>query len=146
MRGKLTKVLVTLMAGVLASSCVEPIVMDPLEEMPVVVNCVLTRERDPGKNDVIPVQTLNLFYAKRPSDKEYLTISDAVVKVSGAGQTYDFTWDGERWTSTFLPDFGTEYSLEVSLPDGNRLSARTVVPMKMSLSGRCRRSSTWILS
>ena len=135
MNRKLTNVLFAIASSMLVVSCVEPIVMDPLEEMPVVVNCVLTRERDPGKNDVIPVQTLNLFYAKRPSDKEYLTISDAVVKVSGAGQTYDFTWDGERWTSTFLPDFGTEYSLEVSLPDGNRLSARTVVPMKMSLSG-----------
>ena len=44
--------------------------MDPLEEMPVVVNCVLTRECNPGKNDVIPVQTMNLFYAKRPSDKD----------------------------------------------------------------------------
>ena len=134
MRGKLTKVLVTLMAGVLASSCVEPIIMDPLEEMPVVVNCVLTRARVIDK-DEIPVQDLNLFYAKRPSDNEYVTISDAVVKVSGPGQTYDFVWNGGKWISTFIPEFGTEYTLDVTLPDGKRLSARTVVPQEMYISG-----------
>ena len=140
------RIILYLIPSIFAVSCVETVVMDPLEEMPAVVNCVLTRKRDPGKNDVIPVQTLNLFYAKRPSDKEYLAISDAVVKVSGAGETYDFTWDGEQWTSTFLPEFDTEYSLEVSLPDGNRLSASIVVPKNMLLSGTSVYSSTYNFS
>jgi len=125
--------------ALLLSSCVEPIVMDPLEEMPVVVNCVLTRdnwgvdyEQRPGYKT--PVQRLYLYYAKRPSEKEYSFIDDASVKVIGGGRTCWFSWNGECYTSEFLPDFGTEYKLDVKLKTGEKITAQTRYPECMGIA------------
>ena len=129
----------------LLSSCVEPIVMDPLEEMPVVVNCVLTREVKQGIGFggttlygfslELPTQKLYLYYAKRPSEKEYTSISDATVKVSGGEQTYYFEWNGECWTSSFLPVFEETYVLSIKLKDGKALSSTMVFPPLVGLEG-----------
>ena len=72
--------------ALLLSSCVEPIVMDPLEEMPVVVNCVLTRDGQgpavfSGMTFTTPEQKLYLYYAKSPSGSDYVVIKDAEVTV-----------------------------------------------------------------
>ena len=88
----------------LAVSCVEKIVLDPMEEMPVVVNCVLMTERT--------TQELDLYYAKRPSETAYVPITDAKVVVRDAsGNSYPFHWNGERWTSDFVPVYKTRYFL-----------------------------------
>ena len=141
---KITAALVIVAAVV--SACVEPIVMDPLEEMPVVVNCVLTRESSPisgyypvDKIDHIlhpeietgfvpPTQKLYLFYAKKPSESKYETISDAEVSVKCDTSTYFFSWNGSFWESKFLPDFDKTYFLHVKLTDGKELTASTVFP------------------
>ena len=115
--------------------------MDPLEEMPVVVNCVLTREVDkysPSKDKDygIPTQKLYLYYAKRPLEKEYTPINDATVKVSGGGQSYYFEWNGECWTSSFLPVFEEIYDLLITLNNGKELSSSLVFPTRIWLSGK----------
>lgn len=116
----------------LAVSCVEPIVMDPLEEMPVVVQCVLTREgfgygpTEAGMET--PVQYLDLFYARRPSETGQRVISDAKVVVKGGGVSHWFHWNGERWECAFLPEFGAAYELDVTIPDGTVLRATTSFP------------------
>ena len=105
----------------LAVSCVEKIVLDPMEEMPVVVNCVLMTERT--------AQELDLYYAKRPSETAYVPITDAKVVVRDAsGNSYPFQWNGERWTSDFVPAYKTRYVLEIETRDGKKLSAETTVP------------------
>lgn len=136
---KITAALV--IAAVVVSACVEPIVMDPLEEMPVVVNCVLTRnhwgddeEHYESMGYEKPVQRLSLYYAKRPSEKEYMPISDASVQVSGGGKTYMFSWDGRYWTASFLPEFGVKYDLRVLLADGKKLTAQTEYPPHIYIS------------
>ena len=67
-----------------APSCAETIVMDPEEEMPIVVNCVLTN--DGMDHSGIITQYLDLYYAKRPSEAVQTPISDAKVTVKGRGQ------------------------------------------------------------
>ena len=105
----------------LAVSCVEKIVLDPMEEMPVVVNCVLMTERT--------TQELDLYYAKRPSETAYVPITDAKVVVRDAsGNSHAFQWNGERWTSDFVPAYKTRYVLEIETREGKKLSAETTVP------------------
>ena len=112
----------------LAVSCVEKIVLDPMEEMPVVVNCVLMTERT--------TQELDLYYAKRPSETAYVPITDAKVVVRDAsGNSYPFQWNGERWTSDFVPAYKTRYVLEIETRDGKKLSAETTVPDNFLLVG-----------
>ena len=114
-------------ALLLLSSCVEPIVMDPLEEMPVVVTCVLTREHQ--------AQYLDLYYAKRPSEEKATPITDATVVVKDKDLSHFFTWNGERWQCNFLPTFGAKYSLEVRLADGTTLTSSTTYPADFAIVG-----------
>ena len=108
----------------LAVSCVEAINLDPMEEMPVVVTCVLTTETTE--------QSLNLFYAKRPSETGYVSIPDAKVVVrddgSAGGEVHEFKWNGEKYVCSFTPAYNTRYMLEVETTDGIRLSAETTTP------------------
>lgn len=123
--------------AMLAASCVEPIVMDPLDEMPVVVSCVLERGHQ--------AQYLDLHYAKRPSETKATPITDATVVVTGkeydpqnlseAVVDHQFTWNGERWQCNFLPVFGAKYSLKVILVDGRQISSSTTFPADLRLVG-----------
>lgn len=93
------------------------------------VNCVLMRDYSHGRdNDTIPIQKLNLYYAKRPSEKGYSAISDASVKVSGSGKVYEFIWNGDCWVSAFLPEFEEKYNLTIQLRDGKKLSSHVTFP------------------
>ena len=68
-----------LLTCISAVSCVETIVMDPHEEMPVVVYCVLT-----NKNDV---QTLDLSAAESPSGvKPEIKAREVVVTATPGGR------------------------------------------------------------
>ena len=69
-------VAIVLASVTLLSACAEQIVMDTREEMPVVVNCVLTDS---------DIQYLKLFYAKRPSENGYRIIDDADIVIVHAG-------------------------------------------------------------
>ena len=105
----------------LAVSCAETIIMDPEEKMPLVVNCVLERNRD-------SLQFLDLYRARRPSEGGYTPVTDALVSVSGGEKIYLFTWNGERWESKFEPEFSTFYRLEIRTKEGENLNASTLYP------------------
>ena len=109
----------------LAVCCVEPIVMDPMEEMPVVVNCVLTGDRE--------MQYLDLYYAKRPSASAVDTIKDASVVVTSRDSIHTFSWNGKRWQCRFLLGDNMEYRLSVKTADGKVLSAETTTPRQFRL-------------
>lgn len=117
------------------ASCIEPIVMDPMEEMPVVVSCILTRDGDSNMEHPEdysdyepPMQYLDLFYARTPSQEGYEPIDDAVVRVTGFGETYDFVWNGERWECAFMPHFDIVYNLSIKTVDGHELSSSMKFP------------------
>ena len=116
----------------LAVSCVEPITLDPMQEMPIVVTCVLTTETTE--------QSLNLFYAKRPSETEYVSIPGAKVvvreEVSSGGAVHEFKWNGEKYVCPFTPRYDTRYLLEVETADGISLTAETTMPKHFSLLPR----------
>lgn len=116
----------------LAVSCVEPIVMDPMEEMPVVVQCVLERNES-EKEGTTPTQYLDLYYARRPSEDSLRRIRDAKVEVSDGVNVYQFLCNGDRWECTFLPQFGTDYTLTVTLPNQTILTASTQFPNNCEL-------------
>ena len=135
----MSRILTIITVALLLSSCVEPIVMDPLEEMPVVVNCVLTRDGQgpavfSGMTFTTPEQKLYLYYAKSPSGSDYVVIKDAEVTVSERRFKHKFSWNGECWTSSFLPEFDTQYTLDVTLPDGRTLSGSTTYPEALTIT------------
>ena len=117
-----------LLALALLASCVETIVMDPLEEMPPVVCCVLTRDGKFADYGDAPVQSLKLYYARRASETGYVSIPDASVSITADRQTYPFTWDGEKYTCAFWPHFRAEYKLKITLANGKLITASTRYP------------------
>lgn len=67
--------IIYLLTCISAVSCIETIIMDPHEEMPAVVYCVLT-----NKNDV---QTLDLSAAESPSGfKPEIKVKEVIVHLS----------------------------------------------------------------
>ena len=133
----------SLLPFLLLCACTETIVMDPLEEMPVVVRCVLTRDLiedgyHPGElepNDYVPpMQFLDLYRARGNSKSgDYIPINDAEVIVSGAGERFSFEWNGSRWQCRMLPLFNREYKLKVITSDGDTLSATATFPPALHL-------------
>ena len=122
-----------LAAAFVAFSCVEEIVLDPMEEMPVVVSCILTRDETTGLS--VKTQYVDLFWARRPSETDYKKISEATVRVVSGDEVHEFVWNGERWECDFNPVAGAEYQLMVSTPDGKTLSASARFPDDIFLSG-----------
>ena len=139
--------IVSIISGLMCIGCAEPIVLDPEEEMPLVVNCVLERPYDwwleledniryhgyPEDLD-FPMQYLDLFRAKRPSETEARKIKDAKVCImDGLDQTFEFKWNGERYECQFLPRFGMSYRLEVTTQEGESLKATTIFPPRVRM-------------
>ena len=132
---------------ILCAGCVEPIILDPEEEMPLVVNCVLERpyewwwEMDESQyyqgypaDKVIPTQYLDLVYARRPSETEVRKMDDAEVCIfDGRNQLYEFKWNGDRYECAFLPRYGMNYQLEITTPDGGKIRASTIFPARVRL-------------
>ena len=141
--------IVSIVSVLMCIGCAEPIVLDPEEGMPLVVNCVLDRPYDWWEvledydffigypEDLeIPVQYLDLFRAKRPSETEVRKIEDAKVCImDGLDQTFEFKWNGERYECQFLPRFGMSYRLEVTTQEGETLKAATIFPPRVRLQG-----------
>ena len=108
-------------------SCMETIIMDPQEELPAVVYCVLTNKSD--------VQTLELRAAESPSGvKPEVTAKEVVVTAStGARYTFEST-DGSRWNARFRPDYGVDYVLRVLLSSDEELTAETTYPDSIAVN------------
>lgn len=149
---KTKPILAVIAVTLLGVSCAETIEMDPMEEMPLVVQCVLTRDINqyleydlyksvsgydfPGMDyKVLPTQYLDLYYCRRPSEGSYEKVSDAKVKITGGGNEYVFAWNGDRWECDFLPRYNTQYMLDVVTAKGDTLSARTYFPSSLVLRG-----------
>ena len=108
-------------AALLATSCVETIVMDPHEEMPVVVYCVLSNQSD--------VQTLYLSAAETPSGVKPEMKAKEVVVTASSGERHVFEYaGGTRWTAGFRPGHGKRYTLRILLENGEELTAETAFP------------------
>ncbi len=131
-----TSYLLTICLSIFLVSCVEKIILDPMEEMPVVVSCVLTGEGDSNVSGLSAgPQYVDLFRARRPSETGYEKISDASVRVVSGEERYDFVWNGERWECDFVPSSGREYQLMVKTADGKSISASTRFPDDVFLTG-----------
>ena len=111
----------------LATSCVETIVMDPHEEMPAVVYCVLTNKSD--------VQTLDLIAVESPSGIKPEVTAKEVVVTASTGVRYAFeSSDGVRWSARFRPVPLEKYSLHVALARGGELVAETTYPDTLAIN------------
>ena len=110
--------IIYLLTCISAVSCVETIVMDPHEEMPAVVYCVLTNKSD--------VQTLDLSAAESPSGvKPEIKAREVVVTATPGGRIAFEHAEGARWEAHFTPHWGTAYSLRIVLENGEELTAET---------------------
>ena len=134
----------------LSSSCVETFVMDPGEkDLPVVVNCLL---RGVQRYEVPTVsgsglkyfslyQELDLYYAKGPSEEDFIPITDAKVYIvpspvsrfmDSEGRELDTLFfrysEGTRWVSEIDCYFENgAFDLEVSIPGHDLIHARTSI-------------------
>lgn len=127
----------------LITGCVEPIVMDPGEEdMPVVVNCILTLSPTSISQSftICSNPTLTLQYAKGKSNGDFIPIEDATVFLkgdfpnslsSGNTTTVQFTHkEGCSWEiahDVYL-SYSTKYSLIVEIPGREPIMAETTTP------------------
>ncbi len=94
MKGKLS---LWTLSVLFLTGCVETIVMDPHEDMPVVVYCVLTNKSD--------VQTLDLSAAESPSGEKPEVVAREVTVTASSEEKHVFaTSDGARWTAHFRPE------------------------------------------
>lgn len=109
------------------TSCVETIVMDPHEEMPAVVYCVLSNQSD--------VQTLDLSAAETPSGVKPEMKAKEVVVTDSSGKKFVFQNDGgTQWTVRFRPGYGMAYTLRILLESGETLTAETTFPDSVAVN------------
>lgn len=131
----MNKKLLILVVPFLLNTCSDIVVIDSREEPPIVVNCILKRDGgffedhpDRAKGYNPPMQYLDLYYARRPSEIGYEPISNAEVVIKGKGNTYNFIWNGSRWECAFLPEFNIVYKLTVITDAGIELRSQMQFP------------------
>ena len=120
--------------AVVLTGCVETIVMDPGEDLPVMVNCIL-------ESGEMGPQTLWLQYVKGKSAPEFIPITEAEVYLeysySGVNRRIDFMYvEGCVWETDSLTLIvaGTDYNLTVKVPGREVITAQTSVPRRYSPS------------
>ena len=121
------RILPVICAFLSMTSCVETIIMDPHEEMPAVVYCVLTNKSD--------VQTLDLSAAESPSGVKPEIKAKEVVLTASSGERHVFEYaGGTRWTAGFRPGNGSKYTLRILLESGEALTAETTFPDSVAVN------------
>ena len=114
-------------AVLVVTSCVETIIMDPHEELPAVVYCVLTNKSE--------VQTLELSVVESPSGVKPEVAAKEVVVTASTGMRYTFeSSDGVRWNARFRPVPLERYYLHVTLAGGGELVAETTYPDTLAIN------------
>lgn len=105
--------------------------MDSKMEMPVVVECVLTRDT---------VQTLRLYRMRVLSGTENEPIGDATATLKSRNAGGELLTvaefhraDGVEWEARFQPEYDTEYTLTVSVPGKDDITASTRFPEDLRL-------------
>ncbi len=113
-------------ASCLAAACYETVIMDPMADLPVVVNCVLV--------DTTSTQSLTLHYACSPSQTEPSPISDAKVSVSDekGEHVFEYVSNGKWESKGFTVEYNREYSLTVKVGD-EVITARTTFPDRIKV-------------
>ena len=118
------------------TSCIEYVNMDSREEMPVVVNCVLTRDT---------VQTLRLYRMRVLSETMNAPIEDATVYLQGRDNNGKFQTvaefhrtEGINWEAKFQPEYDTDYGLLIKVPGKEDITATTRFPEDLRLIQCCR--------
>ncbi|MBQ9174482.1 MAG: DUF4249 family protein [Bacteroidales bacterium] len=122
----LLKLFLPILSSACAVSCVEPIAMDPDEDLPVVVNCILKDIENNPSRDL----SLELFYAKGKSKKEYVPITEAKVSLTYGETNNNDTiavfhhTEGLKWEATFgLLGLGESPHLTVEIPGRGLIKA-----------------------
>ena len=101
--------------------------MDPHEELPAVVYCVLTNKSE--------VQTLELSVVESPSGVKPEVAAKEVVVTASTGMRYTFeSSDGVRWNAHFRPVPLERYYLHVTLAGGGKLKAETTYPDTLAIN------------
>ena len=109
-----------LLSALLLNSCVETIVMDTHEDLPVVVYCVLEEKE---------TQTLELYFAKGKSKAEYIPVTDAEVSLYCYDEKVaNFHRDGSVWIVDYQPECGQMYQLKIQIPQREPISAIVKMP------------------
>ena len=120
----------TILFCIVISSCVEPIVLDSGEVMPVVVHCVLT--------DSTSVQTVKLFRAARPGEEKMTPLSsDQVnsVKIADSlGAVILLPGKAGEWKGNLIPRDECLYRLDIEMKDGRKVFAETSYPKRYHYS------------
>lgn len=113
----------------LAMSCVETIVMDPKEEKPFTILCVL--------NDTTDTQIMRLFYPGGENDPGAPVSPSDVHKaeLSDRYHHYPFSYvDGDIWEVNLPMQYSTEYHLTIELTGSRFIEANTTTPNKWEVS------------
>ncbi len=139
MKNKLNIILLILLGTL--PSCIEYVNMDSREEMPMVVNCVLTRDT---------VQTLRLYRMRVLSETGNAPIEDATVFLQGKDNNGKFQTvaefhrtEGVNWEAKFQPEYDTDYGLIIKVPGKEDITATTRFPEDLRLI-QCCRSATFV--
>lgn len=113
--------IVCLLFLLLVCSCVETIVMDPEEDLPVAVYCVLQEE---------DTQVLELYFVKGKAQEGFIPVTEAEISViSNGDRVASFQKEGgARWSANFRPEYGKSYRLEILIPGHETISAETRMP------------------
>lgn len=129
MKNKLNLILLILL-GILPS-CIENVNLDSRDEMPVVVNCVLTRDT---------VQTLRLYRMRMLSETGNAPVEGATVLLQGKDNNGQFQTvaefhqtEGINWEAKFQPEYDTDYGLLIKVPGEEDITATTRFPEDLRL-------------
>lgn len=118
------------LSGLIWTSCIDDIVMDSGEDLPIVVECVLEKT---------PTQTLKLYKMKGLYQDETTPVENAsisLIKFKSTIQEVVATFqreDSDTWTADYEPDFDASYRLSIVVNGTDTLWAETQFPKDLKL-------------
>ena len=137
----LIRLFISVFAVLLLSSCVESLNLDSDGKMPIVVDCVLTRDT---------VQTLRLYHMMLLSESVKAPVDNAEVLLQEKDKDGKLKRvavfrqaDGIYWKTEFQPEYDTEYSLLITIPGEEDITAATRFPADLRLI-KCRRTAYYV--
>ena len=125
----------------LLASCVEDIDLDTGENLPIVVDCVLKMDT---------VQTMRLYQMAKLNEDGYKPVDNATVELLKVADNLPVAQfhrkSGILWETRYMPEFGKQYKLSVSIPGKEEIIATTTFPhdMRLVLHTRTLRNGTGI--
>lgn len=130
---KITLLLCAFLLMLSLVSCEEVVVLDTGRELPIVVNCVLSRDS---------VQVLTIYRLPEYGNENKIKIDSLEAKLfrtDAFGKPLDGTWvrfkrkNDFEWTADYVPEFGIGYRLELTLSSGEHIYATTQFPPDLKL-------------